>query len=210
MNKHLKFARRSVAVALSAVAVTSGLSACAPLLMGGAAVTSTMVAVDRRSSGVQLDDQGIELRASNRLSDQLGGARARVSVTSYNRRVLLTGEAASEADKAKAEAIVKGVENVAMVYNELAISNSPTFSEKAGDAFLTAKVKTGLLERKELSSNSFKVVSEHGTVYLMGRVTQREADMATDVARTTKDVQRVVRVMEILSEEELLKITGPK
>ena len=148
---------------------------------------------------------GGELRAANRLSDTFGG-RARISVTSYNRRVLLTGEVANERDRQLAEDTVKKIDNVNQVYNELGITNSPTFTEKAADTLLTGRVKAGLVDTKKLSANSFKVVSERSTVYLMGRVTQREADQATEVARTTKGAQRVVRVFEILTEEELARM----
>jgi osmotically-inducible protein OsmY len=199
-KNRLSLSARLIAGALCVASVT----ACTPLVVGGA-LTGAMVAVDRRSSGAQLDDQGIELRASNRLRDQLGN-RARVSVTSYNRHVLLTGEAASEAAKAEAEAILRSIDSVGPIYNELAITNSPSFSEKASDGLLTGRVKTGLVEIRELSANAFKVVSERGTVYLMGRVTQKEANMATEVARTTKGALRVVRVMEILTEDELARL----
>lgn len=189
---------------LAAALCTASLVACAPVVVGGA-VTGALVATDRRSSGAQLDDQGIELRAANRLRDQMGN-QARVSVTSYNRRVLLTGEAASDKAKAQAEAIVKGMDNVEAIYNELAITNSPSLTEKASDTLLTGRVKAGLVEIREISANSFKVVSERNTVYLMGRVTQQESDMATEVARTTKGAERVVRVMEILTPEELARL----
>ena len=129
--------RFSLAARLMAGALcAASLSACAPLMVGSA-VTGAMVATDRRSSGAQLDDQGIELRAANRLQDKLGN-RARVSVTSYNRRVLLTGEAASESAKAEAEATVKAMDNVEVIYNELAITNSPSLSDKASDSLLTS------------------------------------------------------------------------
>ena len=193
---------------LSLAAAAATLSACAPLAVGGAALTGAMVVGDRRSSGSQLDDQGIELRAASRLREQMG-SRARISVTSYNRRALLTGEVANARDKELAESIVKQVDNVAMVYNELDVANSPTFTEKAEDTLLTGKVKAALIDTKQISANAFKVVTERGTVFLMGRVTQREADIATQVARTTKGVQRVVRVLEIISEEELARI-APK
>lgn len=200
--KHIRFHRPvSLAVLVAAVAATT-LSACTPLVVGGAALTGAMVVGDRRSSGAQLDDQGIELRAANRLRDQLG-TRARINVTSYNRRLLMTGEVANANDKALAETVGKQVDNVLMVYNELGIANSPSFTEKAEDSLLTGRVKAGLLDTKQISTNSFKVVSERGTVFLMGRVTQREADIATQVARTTKGAQRVVRVLEIITEEEL-------
>ena len=200
-------ARLTIAV-LSVAAAAAMLPACAPLAVGGAALTGAMVVGDRRSSGTQLDDQGIELRAASRLRDQMG-SRARINVTSYNRRALLTGEVANARDKELAESIVKQVDNVQVVNNELDVANSPSFTEKAEDSLLTGKVKAGLLDTKQLSSNAFKVVTERGTVFLMGRVTQREADLATQVARTTKGVGRVVRVLEIISEEELLRI-APK
>jgi osmotically-inducible protein OsmY len=200
MTSSVSFTGRLVASVLCVAA----LSACAPLMVGGA-LTGAMVAADRRSSGAQLDDQGIELRATNRLRDLLGD-QARVSVTSYNRRVLLTGEAANQRVKDEAQAVVKAMDNVQSIFNELGITNSPSFSDKANDTLLTGRVKTGLVEIKELSANSFKVVSERGTVYLMGRVTALEADMATEVARTTKGAQRVVRVMEVLTPEEVTRL----
>ena len=196
---------RLAASILGVAALAATVSACAPLMVGGAAMTGAVVATDRRSSGAQLDDQGIELRAANRLRDSMG-SRARISVTSYNRRALLTGEVANERDKALAYEIVAKTDNVASVFNELDITNSPTFKEKAEDTLLTGRVKAGLVDTKNLSTNSFKVVSERGSVFLMGRVTQREADQATEVARTTKGAQRVVRVFEIITEEELARM----
>ena len=201
--------RFSLAARLMAGALcAASLSACAPLMVGSA-VGGVLVATDRRSSGAQLDDQGIELRAANRLQDKLGN-RARVSVTSYNRRVLLTGEAANESAKAEAEAVVKAMDNVDIIYNELAITNSPSLTDKASDSLVTGRVKAGLVEIKEISANSFKVVTERNTVYLMGRVTQQESDMATEVARTTKGAERVVRVMEILTPEDLARLPSLK
>jgi len=195
---------RLAASILGVAALAATVSACAPLMVGGA-LTGAVVATDRRSSGAQLDDQGIELRAASRLREEMG-SRARISVTSYNRRALLTGEVANERDKALANEIVSKTDNVASVFNELDITNSPTFKEKAEDTLLTGKVKAGLVDTKNLSTNSFKVVSERGTVFLMGRVTQREADLATEVARTTKGAQRVVRLFEIITEEELARM----
>jgi len=195
---------RIAAGMLAAVTLTIGLSACAPLIVGGA-MGGALVAVDRRTSGAQLDDQGIELRATNRLRDQMGN-RARAAVTSYNRRVLLTGEVASAADKELASKIVSGVDNVAEIVNELSVTNSPTLTERATDTLITGRLKASLVDAKDLSANAFKVVTERSTVYLMGRVTQREADRATDIARNTSGVQRVVRSFEILTEEELARM----
>ncbi len=187
---------------MAAGLAVAALSACAPIMVGGA-VTGALVAVDRRTSGAQLDDQGIELRAANRLREQIPEGRARVSVTSYNRRALLTGEAASEAIKAQAGQIVSQVDNVTEIINEIGVASSPTLKERATDTLITGRVKASLVDAKDLSANAFKVVTERGTVYLMGRVTQREADRATEIARYTSGVQRVVRSFEILTEEEL-------
>jgi osmotically-inducible protein OsmY len=200
---------RIAAAALAVAALGATLSACAPLVVGGAAVTA-LVAVDRRTSGAQLDDQGIELRASNRLKDELGDAHARYNLSSYNRRVLITGEASSEAVKTKVTQMVSGVENVREVINELGVTNSPSLKERASDTLITGRVKASLVDAKDLSASAFKVLTERGTVYLMGRVTQREADRATDIARNTQNVSRVVRVFEIISEQELANIGAAK
>ncbi|MDR7093438.1 BON domain-containing protein [Hydrogenophaga laconesensis] len=201
--------QRIAAATLAVAALGATLSACAPLVVGGAAVTA-LVAVDRRTSGAQLDDQGIELRASNRLKDELGDAHARYAISSYNRRVLLTGEASSEAVKTKITQIVSGVENVREVINELGVTSSPSLKERASDTLITGRVKASLVDAKDLSASAFKVVTERGTVYLMGRVTQREADRATDIARNTQSVARVVRVFEIISEQELANLGALK
>lgn len=207
MNLTQQQPRRSrlAAIALTSVLLGVTVSACAPLMMGGAAVGSALVATDRRTSGAQLDDQTIELRAANRLRDQMG-TRARLDVTSYNRRVLLTGEVASARDKELAGQIVAQVANVANVVNELDVANSPTLRERTADTLLTGRVKAAMLDAKDLSANSFKVVTNRGTVFLMGRVTQREADRATEIVRNTSSVQRVVRVLEIISDEELSRL----
>lgn len=198
----LKFPIRSV---LTAALLGATLSACAPLLVGGAVGTGVLVATDRRTSGAQLEDQGIELRAANRLRDQIG-TRARINVTSYNRRVLLTGEVANARDKALAEEIVSQVDNVQGLVNELSITASPTLTQQANDTLTTGKVKAGLVDAKDLSASAFKVITERGSVYLMGRVTQREADKATEVTRSITGVSRVVRVLEIISDDELRRI----
>lgn len=195
---------RLAAVALSALALTASLSACAPLLMGGA-VTSAFVATDRRTSGAQLEDQGIELRAANRLRDQMG-ERGNASITSYNRQVLLTGEVPTEQDKALVEKTVAGVDNVRSIVNELAVLGSASLTQRSADTLVTGQVKAAMVDARDISANAFKVVTSRGTVYLMGRVTQREADRATEITRNTSGVQRVVRVLEIISEEELARL----
>ena len=183
------------------VAVASLLSACFPLVMGGA-VVGTMVATDRRTSGAQLEDEGIELRAASRIRENLGD-RVHVNVTSYNRRVLITGEVPNAQDKQLVEQVVSRVENVNSVVNELAELGNASLTQRSSDVLVTGHVKAGLVDAKDLVSSAFKVVTERGTVYLLGRVTQREADRATEIARSTSGVQKVVRVFETLTEDEL-------
>jgi osmotically-inducible protein OsmY len=189
-----------VSIAAATLAVT--LSACAPLVLGGAAV-GTMVAVDRRTSGAQLEDEGIELRAAARLRENVAG---HINVNSYNRQVLLTGEVPREQDKQLVEQIVSRVENVKGIVNELAVMGISSLAQRSADTLTTGKVKAAFVDDKELTANAFRVVTERGTTYLMGRVTQREADRATQVARSVGGVQRVVRVFEIITEEELRQI----
>ena len=197
---------KRLALSVCAAALLSGaLAACVPLVVGGAVAGGSLVAIDRRTSGAQLDDEAIELRAGSRIRSELG-TRVRASVTSYNRQVLLTGEVLNLQDKQLVEQVVSRVDNVASVVNELAVLNTPSLVERSLDALLTGRVKAMLLDTKDLQSNAFKVVTERGTTYLMGRVTQREADRATEVTRTTPGVQKVIRIFEIISQDELMRI----
>jgi len=199
---------RLLALAALALAAGMGLSACAPLIAGGAVATTVLVATDRRTSGAMVEDQGIEMRAANRLRAEFGNS-GRVNVTSYNRRVLITGEVASETDRALALRIVGAVENVLGVVDELAVTGTPSLTARAADRLVSARVRAGLIDAPDLSSNAFLIVTERGTVYLLGRVTPREADRATEIARRTSGVQRVVRVFELITEEELARIAPP-
>jgi osmotically-inducible protein OsmY len=200
--------RRGALLLAGAFAGAASLSACAPLIVGGAVVGGAMVATDRRTTGSQVDDETIELKANNRMNDAFAD-RARVSTTSYNRMVLLTGEVPTDADKTTAEQAVARIDNVQSVVNELTVGPMNTFGEKSKDTFVTAKVKASLVDAKDLFANSIKVVTHRGTVYLMGRVTEREATRATEVARGVSGVVKVVRVFEILTEAELAN-TQPK
>lgn len=191
-------------LSLGMVLLGGTLSACAPLVIGGA-VTTAMVAADRRTSGAQLEDQGIELRAASRLREKLGD-RGNASVTSYNRQVLLTGEVATEQDKALVEQTVAGVENVRSVVNELGVMGSTSLTQRSADALVTARIKASMVDARNVPANAFKVVTTRGTVYLMGLVTQNEAERATTIARHTQGVQRVVRVLEIVTPEELARM----
>lgn len=196
--------RRWVLVTLTAATMASTLGGCVPLVVGGAVMTG-MVATDRRTSGAQLDDEGIEVRIVNRLNEAFGD-RVHVNATSYNRQVLLTGEVGSAYDKQRVEQIVSRVDNVRTVVNELALVGGSSFTQRSGDAVITGRVKAALLDAPDISGNAFKVVTERGVVYLMGRVTKREAERATEVVRGVGGVQKVVRVFEVISEAELQRI----
>ncbi|NBS09115.1 MAG: BON domain-containing protein [Betaproteobacteria bacterium] len=184
------------------VMLTAGLSACVAPLMVGGFVGGTMVASDRRTSGAQLEDQGIEIRASSRIREQIGSG-VHINVTSYNRQVLLTGEVTKAQEKQLAEQILIRVENVRSVVNELATAPNSSMSDRANDALISGKVKASMVDSRDVFANAFKVVTERGTVYLMGRVTQREATRAVEIARGVSGVQKIIRVFEIITEEEL-------
>lgn len=184
-------------------------TACVPLIMGGAAVGSALVATDRRTSGTQLEDQSIELKTANRIREQLGD-RVHISVNSYNRMVLLTGETRNDEDRATVEQIARGVENVNNVLNEVGVGMLSSLSSRANDVAISTKVKASLLDAKDLISNAFYVVVERGNVYIMGRVTEREATRATEIARGVRGVQKVVRAMEIISEADLAAMGGTR
>ena len=166
-------------------------------MVGGA-----LMATDRRTSGAQVEDQAIELKAINRVREALGD-RGHVSVTSYNRLVLLTGEVPAEADRLAVEQVLARVENVRSTVNDLAVMGNSSLTSRSNDTILTSKVKASFVDARDMLSNAFKVLTERGTVYLMGRVTEREAKRAADLARSISGVQKVVRVFEIVTEAEL-------
>lgn len=194
------FARRSAL--LAALAASSLFTACAPLLVGGAVVGGTLMVADRRTSGTQVEDQGIELKSLTRVREAIGD-RGHVNVTSYNRLLLLTGEVASEADKAAVEQSVARIENVRSIVNELGVMGSSSLTSRSNDTILTSKVKASYVDAKDLQASAVKVVTERGVVYLLGRVTEREATRASEIARGVGGVQKVVRVFEVITEAEL-------
>ena len=195
--------QRVALMALAAAAVVGSLSACVPLVVGGA-VVGTLVVIDRRTSGTQLEDEGIEFRASNRIKEVIGD-KGHVNVTSYNRQVLLTGEVPTAKDRELVEKAVAGVDNVRSVVNELAVMPNSTLTQRSNDTLITGKVKASFVDAKDISLNAFKIVTERNTVFLMGRVTPREVARATEIARGVGGVEKVVRVFEIISEDELAR-----
>ena len=199
MNKLVKTRRLTHAVALTVLVAT--LSGCAPLILGGAMVGSGLVITDRRTTGIQVEDQSIEFKAAARVREL--ATLGRVDATSYNRIVLLTGEVPAAADRLAVEKAVAGVENVRSVVNELTVGDKPSLVARSTDAVLAGKVKATFVDTKDVQANAYKVVAERGVVYLMGRVSERDAQRGTEIARSVSGVQKVVRVFEILTEAEL-------
>ena len=195
--------RRTGLAIVAASLLAGSLSACVPLVVGGGAVTTALVASDRRTSGMYLEDERIEQNAAAKLREYLtNGSRA--SVTSFNRLVLITGEVRTAAEKAEVERLVASVENVRTVVNELeVVPFISSITQRTKDTFITSKVKASIIDAKDLQANTIKVVTEMNVVYLMGIVTPREAKRAAEIARGVNDVRKVVRVFESITEDEL-------
>ncbi len=202
-----KGAARVPLAGLAALVLAGALGGCIAVA-GGAMVGGTMMAVDRRSTGAQVDDQTIDLRAASAIL-ATAGDRGHVNASSYNRVVLLTGEVPSDDDRAKVEAAVAKVENVRAVVNELAVMPNSSLGQQTNDTLITGKVKAAFVEAKELQVASIKVITERGIVYLMGRVTENEANVAAQVARSVGGVQKVVKVFEIITAAELAAMPIP-
>ncbi|MDM0115705.1 BON domain-containing protein [Variovorax sp. J22R133] len=182
-------------------ALVMSLGGCVPLVVGGAAAGAGMVATDRRTSGAQLDDQTIELRAAARIRD-IANDNMNITAISFNRQVLLVGTVGTEADRLRAEEVVRRVENVRNVFNEVTVGPGSTIADRSNDTYITTKVKASLVDQNDLFGNLFKVVTERSVVYLMGLATRAETDRATDIVRGVSGVQKVVRLVEIISDAE--------
>ncbi|MEY4725923.1 MAG: hypothetical protein RLZ36_550 [Pseudomonadota bacterium] len=198
----MKRLNKSTASLLSTLVLCLGLASCAAPLMFGGVIGGAMVASDRRSTGIQVEDEGIEQRSATAIRENFG-SKEHISITSYNRQVLITGEVSTDTVRRQVESLIGRVENVRAVVNELVVGAASSSSERASDAVLVAKVKASMVDTEDVFANVYKVVGERGTIYLMGRVTQREAKRATDVVRGVSGVKRVVRVFEYITEDEL-------
>ena len=194
---------------LASLALSGLMTGCAPLLIGGAAVGGALMYNDRRTSGTQLEDEGIELKASARLRERLGD-KAHLNVTSYNRIALVTGEVAGDAERSAIDEVVGKVENVRSVVNESAVVGISSMTARSNDLIITSKVKAALIDARDLPTSAVKVVTERSVVYLMGRVTEREAARATEIARGISGVAKVVKVFETLTEDELKALSPAK
>ncbi len=199
---HPRLARLAAALALAVAA-----AGCAPLILGGAVIGGGLVATDRRTTGIQLEDEGIELRAGSRV--RALATLGQVNVTSYNRLVLLTGEVPGEPEKVAVERAVAQVENVRGVVNELVVAPNSPIGSRSNDAILSGKVKATMVDAKDVQATAYKVVAERGVIYLMGRVTEREAARGAELAAGVSGVKKVVRVFDILTEQELARLGSP-
>lgn len=172
------------------------LGGCVAAAVGGAVGTGVLVANDRRTVGTVTEDQGIEFKARSRLGERVPDGH--FNYTSYNRLVLLTGEVANAAAREEAERVVRGIENVRGVYNELQVGTVSALSARTNDSFITSKVKARFVDGQRFNPVHVKVITEAGVVYLMGIVNRAEGEAATDLARTTSGVQKVVRLFEYI------------
>ncbi len=198
--------RYRVAAVILGSAMLCSLPACVPVMMASGAVSGSMAATDRRTLGAQTEDKVILLKGENAVSN-LVGDKGHVNVTSFNRKVLLTGEVQSEAMKQAVGNTIAQIENVESVVNELAIAAPSSFTSRSNDTLITGKVTASFIDDKKLFSQSLKTVTERGTVYLMGRVTEPEGNRAARVAGGVSGVQRVIKVFEYISEQELQRLS---
>jgi len=181
------------------------LQGCIGVIAGGM-LAGTFAASDRRTLGAQTEDKAIVVKGETTMSNVLP-AGSHVNVTSFNRHVLLSGEVPDEASKAQAEREIKNITGVERVFNELAVSGSSSFSSRSSDALITSKVLASLVDAKDLYANAFKITTERGIVYMMGRVTQREGQVAAKVASGVNGVQKVVTLYDYISEDDVKAIT---
>lgn len=204
-NIKLNSILKSLCALTLGMGILAGLSGCVAVLVGGAMVGTAVMTSDRRTVGAQTEDTAIEFKSVHLIANTFGN-EVHVNVNSYNRTVLLTGEVKDEATKERVADEVKAIENVRSVVNEIQVSAFLSgIGSRSSDTLLTTKVRSKLLNTPDIYSSSFKVVSENGVVYLMGRVSQREANEATEAAREVSGVQKVVRVFEYIAESDIKK-----
>lgn len=199
---------RTLAVLFSALSLTTVLPACAPLLVGGAAAGTALVATDRRTSGAIVQDQSNEARITYEFLQRIKVSGTHFTITSYDGKVLLTGEVPAEAVKEEAGRIAAGVLGVRTVVNELAVMPASSLTERSNDLLLAAKVNAELINKKDVPYSAVKVVVERGIVYLMGIVTETEANATAAVASRVSGVKSVVKVFEIESAAEIRRRLG--
>lgn len=185
---------RLAAGVLTAVLVVPLLQGCFPVLAGGMAA-GVLAIDDRRTLATQAEDKTIFAKAESRIGERFGD-KVHINVTSFNRRVLLTGEVPDDKTRAEIERVVGGVENVGNIVNELQVAGISSLTARTNDSIITGKVKGNFIDQRDMHANAFKVVTEASVVYLMGLVTRAEGDRAASVAARTSGVKQVVKVFE--------------
>ena len=184
---------------LSLILLSPFLTGCVPMFtVSTAAGSGAYVSEDRRTSGTFIEDEGIELKSARRIHQQFGNS-VHINVTSYNRIVLLTGEAPTEAVKMDIERLIMGVDNVRKIYNEIAVAGNTSLASRSNDSLITSKVKARFLTERKFQINHVKIVTENEVVYLLGVVTRQEAENAAQIASSTAGVKKVVKVFEYLN-----------
>lgn len=198
--------RRPLLAALLVTSAAISVQGCLPLMVGGT-VMGSVAATDRRTIGAQADDAAIVLKGEGR-ANKITGDLGRVAVTSFNHRVLLTGEVKDEKMKAEVEQQIVTIDGVKSVENDLVVAPVSSMGARSNDALITGKVKAAIIDTKDLYVNAFKVQTDRGVVYLMGRVTQREGKLAAEVARNAASkIKKVVKLFEYISEEDLKELS---
>lgn len=199
----MKHAKTLLTVALLATVIPA-LQGCFPVVAGGVAI-GVLTVTDRRTVGIQTEDETIEWKVQNRISEKYGD-KVHVNATSYNRKVLLTGEVPTDEAKAVIAEIASKVDNVSGIYNELQVAGISSLSSRSSDTYITSKVKTRFIDANKFAANHVKVVTEASVVYLMGIVNEREAQAAIQVARTTAGVRKVINVLDVVSDSEAKRL----
>ena len=199
--------KRTLLAALIAAVTAPALTGCVAAVAGGV-TAGALAVIDRRTFGVQTDDETIEWKMLSHVANKYGD-KVHINQTSYNRKLLLTGEAPDEQTRAEIERIASGITNVQQVWNEIQIGPVTSFQARSGDAYITSKVKARFVDGGKFRANLVKVVTEAGAVHLLGLVTRAEADAAIEIARTTAGVKKVVNLLEIISVEQAKKLDLP-
>ena len=181
---------------IAAALLLPALQGCFPIMAGGIAA-GVLAVDDRRTLATQGEDKTIFAKAESRIGERFG-SRVHVNVTSFNRRVLLTGEVPDANTRTEVERTVGGVENVTSVVNELQVAGASSLTARTSDSIVTGKVKGNFVDDSGVQANAFKVVTENSVVYLMGLVTREEAERAANVAARTSGVRQVVKVLEYI------------
>lgn len=196
--------RRRLLLGAAALATLPALQGCFPVVAGGAVAGAAMIS-DRRSSGAFLEDEAIEWKTRSAIRERFG-TNVDVSVVSYNRNVLLVGKVPDQATRSEVGRIASGIDNVNGIVNEVDTGAPRTLTDRSSDSLITSRVKARFVDDQSFRAHHVKVVTADSTVFLMGIVTRREADAATEVARTTQGVQKVVRVFEFVSDDEAARL----